>query len=143
VIGAGPVIGALRDVRRSFLDAREVADVAVRHPDGRPYYRLPDLRLRGLLHLLREDLRLREFAERELGPLVAYDTAHGTSLVSDLAAYLESGGNKALAAARAHLARPTFYERLRHIERVLGVSLAEPESRASLHVALLALRPDG
>jgi len=63
--------------------------------------------------------------------------------VSDLALYLEAGGNKAAAAQRAHLARPTFYQRLRLIERVLGVSLAEPESRASLHVALLTLRPDG
>ena len=109
------------------------------HGSGRrAYYRLPDLRLRGLLHLLREDTRLRSFAERELGPLLAYDAEHGTTLVTDLAAFLESGGNKALAASRAHLARPTFYQRLRHIERVLGVSLADPESRASLHVALLA-----
>jgi sugar diacid utilization regulator len=143
VIGVGPPTDSLREVRQAFLEAREVADVAIHRPDGRPYYRLPDLRLRGLLHLLREDPRLREFAERELGPLAAYDTAHGTSLVSDLAVYLEAGGNKALAAARAHLARPTFYQRLRHIERVLGVSLDEPESRASLHVALLALSPDG
>ena len=119
--------------------------MAIRHPGGpdargghRPYYRLPDLRLRGLLHLLREDARLRAFAERELGPLHSYDTEHGTSLVADLAAFLEAGGNKALAASRAHLARPTFYQRLALIERVLGVSLADPESRASLHVALLA-----
>jgi purine catabolism regulator len=142
VIGTGPAAAALREVRGSFLEAREVADVASRHPDGRPFYRLPDLRLRGLLHMLRDDLRLREFAERELGPLLAYDRAHGTGLTADLAAYLESGGNKALAAARAHLARPTFYERLRHIERVLGVSLADPESRTCLHVALLSLKPD-
>jgi purine catabolism regulator len=143
VIGAGPSAGALHEVRGSFLEAREVADVAARHPDGRSFYRLSDLRLRGLLHLLRDDARLRAFAGRELGPLVGYDAAHGTSLVSDLAAYLECGGNKALAAARAHLARPTFYERLRHIERVLGVSLADPESRTCLHVALLSLTPDG
>jgi purine catabolism regulator len=104
------------------------------------YYRLPDLRLRGLLHLLREDQRLRSFADRELGPLLRYDAEHGTSLVTDLAAFLESGGNKALAATRAHLARPTFYQRLRLIERVLGISLADPESCASLHVALLATR---
>jgi purine catabolism regulator len=142
VIGTGPPATALRDVRRSFLDAREVADVAIRHPDGRPYYRLPDLRLRGLLHLLRDDPRVQAFAERELGALLGYDAAHGTHLVSDLAVYLEAGGNKADAAARAHLARPTFYQRLRLIERVLGVSLAEPESRASLHVALLTLRPE-
>ena len=143
VIGTGPSAAALREVRGSFLEAREVADVAIRRPDGRPFYRLPDLRLRGLLHMLRDDLRLRDFAGRELGPLLAYDGAHGTGLVADLAAYLESGGNKALAAARAHVARPTFYERLRHIERVLGVSLADPESRACLHVALLSLEPDG
>ena len=151
---SGPVIGAsrparsLREVRDAFREAREVADLAAGDPEGpnpggtgrRPYYRLPDLRLRGLLHLLREDTRLRSFAERELGPLLAYDAEHGATLVSDLAAFLESGGNKALAANRAHLARPTFYQRLALIERVLGVSLADPESRASLHVALLAHR---
>ena len=82
--------------------------------------------------------RLRSFAERELGPLLVYDAEHATTLVGDLAAFLEAGGNKALAASRAHLARPTFYQRLALIERVLGVSLADPESRASLHVALLA-----
>jgi PucR family transcriptional regulator, purine catabolism regulatory protein len=143
VIGTGPPVTTLREARRSFLDAREVADVAIRQPDGRPYYRLPDLRLRGLLHLLRDDPRAQGFAERELGPLLAYDAAHGTHLMADLAMYLRAGGNKAEAAARAHLARPTFYQRLHLIERVLGVSLAEPESRASLHVALLTLKPDG
>jgi purine catabolism regulator len=144
---AGPAIGVSRPagslpaVRDAFREAREVADLAARDPDGgtrRPYYRLPDLRLRGLLHLLREDTRVRSFAERELGPLLAYDAEHGTTLVTDLTALLEAGGNKALAAARAHLARPTFYQRLRLIERIAGVSLTDPESRASLHVALLA-----
>jgi hypothetical protein len=31
-----------------------------------------------------------------------------------------------------------LYDRLRHIERILGVSLDAAESRCSLHVALLA-----
>jgi hypothetical protein len=148
-LGPGPVIGAsrpagsLREVRDAFREAREVADLTVGNADDaarRPYYRLPDLRLRGLLHLLRDDARLSAFTERELGPLLSYDAEHGTTLVTDLAALLEAGGNKVLAAARAHLARPTFYQRLRLIERVLGVSLDDPESRASLHVALLAHR---
>ena len=140
VIGASRAVQSLREVRAAFREAREVADLTIKNagPGSRPYYRLPDLRLRGLLHLLREDARLTSFAERELGPLLSYDAEHGTTLVSDLAAFLEAGGNKALAAGRAHLARPTFYQRLRLIERVLGVSLADPESRASLHVALLA-----
>jgi hypothetical protein len=144
---AGPVIGAsrpvhsLREVTDAFREAREVADLTIKSTGStarRPYYRLPDLRLRGLLHLLREDARLSSFTERELGPLLSYDAEHRTTLVTDLAAFLEAGGNKARAASRAHLARPTFYQRLRLIERVLGVSLADPQSRASLHVALLA-----
>jgi purine catabolism regulator len=137
VIGTGTPTETLRDVRRSFLEARQVCDVAIRQPDGRAYYRLPDLRLRGLLHLLRDDARLQTFAERELGPLLAFDDAHGTGLVDCLAAYLESAGNKAVAAQHAHLARPTFYQRLQRIERILGVDLGSAESRTSLHVALL------
>jgi purine catabolism regulator len=138
VIGAGASVSALREARQSLVDAREVADVALRDPDGRPWYRLPDLRLRGLLHLLRDDARLQAFAERELGPLLAYDAAHSTDLVHALAVYLDCGGNKAEAAQRAHLARPTFYQRLRLVEHILGADLNAAESRTSLHVALLS-----
>jgi purine catabolism regulator len=134
VIGAGSAVDTLRAVRQSFVDAREVADVAFRHPEGRPFYRLPDLRLRGLLHLLRDDPRVQAFTERELGPLLA----RPGGLLDVLTAYLETGGNKAEAAQRVHLTRPTFYQRLRHIERLLGTDLDSPESRTSLHVALLA-----
>jgi purine catabolism regulator len=137
VIGVGATAGSIRDVRRSFLEASQVADVAASRPDGRDplFYRLPDLRLRGLLHLLRDDPRLQTFVERELGALLAADPG----LIDALAAYLTAGGNKAEAAKASHLARPTFYERLRRIERILGTDLSSAESRTSLHVALLAL----
>jgi PucR family transcriptional regulator, purine catabolism regulatory protein len=140
VIGAGAIVGSIRDVRRSFLEATQVADVAAERPPGgsRPlFYRLTDLRLRGLLHLLRDDPRVQTFVERELGPLLASEP--GTSLLDVLGAYLAAGGNKAEAAKNSHLARPTFYERLRRIERILGTDLSSAESRTSLHVALLVL----
>jgi len=146
VIGVGAAVGSIRDVRRSFLEASQVADVAAERPDDwglggtpdrPPFYRLPDLRLRGLLHLLRDDSRLQTFVERELGPLLAADP--DARLLGVLAAYLAAGGNKAEAAKAAHLARPTFYERLSRIERILGTDLSSAESRTSLHVALLAL----
>jgi PucR family transcriptional regulator, purine catabolism regulatory protein len=137
VIGVGATAGSIRDVRRSFLEASQVADVAAARPDGHdpPFYRLPDLRLRGLLHLLRDDPRLQTFVERELGALLAAEPG----LIDALAAYLAAGGNKAEAAKASHLARPTFYERLRRIERICGTDLSSAESRTSLHVALLAL----
>src|SRR5712691_1712577 len=146
VIGVGAAVGSIRDVRRSFLEASQVADVAAERPDGwgtgagsarPPFYRLADLRLRGLLHLLRDDPRVLTFVERELGPLLAAEP--DSSLLDVLSAYFAAGGNKAEAAKNAHLARPTFYERLRRIERILGTDLGSAESRTSLHVALLAL----
>ena len=141
VIGVGTAAASVADARRCLLEARQVADAAAEAPagsGGRPYYRLADLRLRGLVYLLGGDSRLSTFVERELGPLLRYDAAHHTDLTGVLTAYLAAGGNKAAAASRAHLARPTLYERLRQIERILGVSLDAAESRSSLHVALLA-----
>ncbi|MEV4574399.1 PucR family transcriptional regulator ligand-binding domain-containing protein [Nonomuraea jabiensis] len=139
VLAAGSVVESIRDVRRSFLEAEQVADVAVRQPDGRAFYRLPDLRLRGLLHLLRDDARLQTFAERELGPLLAHDAQRGGDLTRILRIYLDAGRNKAVAAQKAHLSRPAFYDRLRRLERVLDTDLDDVESCMSLHVALLAL----
>ncbi len=138
VIGAGSVVDSVPEVQRSFLEAEQVAEVAARNGGGLAFYRLPDLRLRGLLHLLRDDPRVQAFAERELGPLLRRDDAAGSQMLAALTAYLEAGGNKAEAAKRAHLARPTLYERLRRIEEVLGVSLDSAQSRTSLHVAVLA-----
>jgi PucR family transcriptional regulator, purine catabolism regulatory protein len=138
VIAVGSAVDSVSTVQRSLIEADHVA-AAARGASRQPYYRLPDLRLRGLLHLLRDDPRLQAFGERELGPLLIHDDTASVPLLPALTAYLEAGGNKAEAAMRAHLARPTMYERIRQIEDVLGVDLEPAESRLSLHVALLAL----
>jgi len=139
IIGVGTAVEGVRDARRTLLEAGQVADAARHEASGRSWYRLLDVRLRGLLHLLRADARVQTYVEREVGPLLAHDARHGTNLAEALAVYLQHGGNKSAAAAAAHLSRPSFYERLRRIERILGVDLDSVESRLSLHVALLAL----
>ncbi|MER5867624.1 PucR family transcriptional regulator ligand-binding domain-containing protein [Kitasatospora sp. NPDC002040] len=142
VIAVGSSVGSVRDARRTLLEATQVADAALHDaPGGRAasYYRLPDVRLRGLLHLLRDDARLQTYVERELGPLLAYDAEHGGQLVQLLRIYLEQGRNKSAAADAAHLSRPSFYDRLHKVERILAVDLDQVESCLSLHVALLAL----
>ncbi|MFE6870579.1 PucR family transcriptional regulator [Kitasatospora sp. NPDC057692] len=142
VVAAGSSVGSVRDARRTLLEATQVADAALHDgPGGRTasYYRLPDVRLRGLLHLLRDDARLQTYVERELGPLLAFDAEHNSQLVQMLRIYLEQGRNKSAAADAAHLSRPSFYDRLHKVERILGVDLDQVESCLSLHVALLAL----
>ena len=127
--------------RRTLLEAsagRRGGRRATQRRPARAFHRLEDVRLRGLLHLLRDDARLQTFVEREIGPLLAYDAQHGTTW-SRSCGLPRAGRNKSAAADAAHLSRPAFYERLHRIERVLGVDLDEVESCLSLHVALLAL----
>ena len=139
IIGVGPEVDGVRDVPASLAEAIDVAAEAARAElADRPYYRLADLRLRGLLRQLRGDTALASFVDRELGPLLAYDDAHGSDLVGTLKTYLRCGYNKAGAAAAAHLSRPTLYQRLHQIERVLGIDLEDNASRLAVHVAALA-----
>lgn len=143
VMGVGAMVTAVGDVRRSLLEAEHVSDVIARQPadaaGSQLYFRISDLRLLGLLHLLRDDARLQTFVERELGDLLDHDARHGTELARVLHAYLARGGNKAATAKATHMSRPALYERIRTSERILGVSIDDPESRLSLHTALLAL----
>ena len=105
-----------------------------------PFVRLAELGLAGLAYQLRDDPRVLAFAEHEIGPLLLHDAAHGAGLADVLAAYLDSGGNKAATAVRCGIARPTLYERLHQIEDVLGVRLDDGARRTSLHAALFIRR---
>lgn len=140
LIAAGSGVDSPREARRSLMEARQVAYAARTDTRDVPVFRLPDVGLAGLLHLLRDEPRLQTFVERELGPLLAYDAKHPREqLLGSLRAYLVSGRNKSAAASAAHLSRPAFYERLSRIGRILGADLDSVDACLSLHVALLAL----
>jgi purine catabolism regulator len=137
VLAVGTTVDSVADARRTMIEAAHVAKAALRTPDDRPYHRLDDVRLRGLLHLLADDDRVTAFAARELGPLLARDAAHSSRLIDALRHFCDHGGNKSAAAAAAHMSRTAYYQQLSRIEQVLGISLDDPESVLSLHVALL------
>lgn len=138
VTAVGPTSADVVDAVGGLGEAAHVAEVALGlGADARPYFRASDVRLRGLLALLRDDPRVQGFAETELGALLrSSDTAEPTNLTV-LREYLRSAGNKAALAGRLHTSRPALYKRLATIERILGVDLDDAESMTSLHVAML------
>ncbi|MDR7277914.1 PucR family transcriptional regulator [Catenuloplanes atrovinosus] len=140
IVAAGTGAPTLREARRSLAEARQVADAARHDRRDVPVFRLPDVGLAGLLHLLRDEPRLQTFVERELGALLAHDAGNPRDqLLDTLRAYLDNGRNKSAAASAAHLSRPAFYERLSRISRILQADLDSVDTCLSLHVALLAL----
>jgi purine catabolism regulator len=122
----------------SLRSARVVAEVAATMPAYAGCVRQADIRLPGLLMSLREDARLQEFAEAELGRLLEHEARHAGGLVTLLRHYLAVGGNKAELARVAHRNRTSLYPALRRLEELVGHPLDDPASRLSLGVALLA-----
>ncbi|KOU59321.1 PucR family transcriptional regulator [Streptomyces sp. MMG1533] len=142
VVSVGSEVPDLSDAARSFHQAGRVAEATVPGqplPADRAFHELSDIGLRRLLYALREDTRIQDYAERQLGPLIDHDTRHGTDLLTTLRHYLDAAGNKTTAARRGGLSRETVYQRLRTIERLLDRDLESGEQRTELHVALTAL----
>ena len=141
-IGVGPQASRLVDAAGGLAESGHVAEVALAMTDGahaKPFHRAADVRLRGLIALIRTDPRVQAFAETELRGLLERRATHGDETFDLLAGFLEVGGNKAELAKRVHMSRPTLYARLAAIKRLLDVDLDDAESRTSLHVAMMVL----
>ncbi|WND39143.1 PucR family transcriptional regulator ligand-binding domain-containing protein [Streptomyces sp. BB1-1-1] len=139
---AGSPATDLADVARSFREAARVAEATGPEqplPPDRSFHERSDIGLRRLLFALRDDTRVQEYAERQLGRLLDHDARHGTGLLTTLRGYLDAAGNKTVAARAIGVSRETVYQRLRTIERLLGRDLESGEQRTELHVALQAL----
>lgn len=138
VLAAGHPVAGVLAAATSLRSARVVADVAATMPPVEGCVRQSDIRLPGLLMSLREDARLQEFAEAELGALLAHEARSPSGLVDLLRQFLAVGGNKTELARVAHRNRTSLYPALKRLEELVGHPLDDPASRLSLGVALLA-----
>ena len=137
VCAVGEPAADITDAIRGLAQAAHVGEVAIAM-DGTPqaFYRASDVRLRGLIALLRDDPRVQRFAETELNALLVGDDGGSLELLRH---YLRLGGNKAALAKESNMSRPALYKRLVAIGRRLAVDLDDAESMTSLHVAMLVL----
>ncbi|MNI93698.1 Purine catabolism regulatory protein [compost metagenome] len=80
-----------------------------------------------------------------MGPLLDYDQAKGSDLLTTLKIYLDHDGSKQIAASKLFIVRQSLYYRLEKIKELLGEDYMLPENRISIQVALRAyqlLHPD-
>jgi purine catabolism regulator len=139
VVCVGSDGAGISHAARSIRDAMRVAESVLPGTHDKPFHELSDIGLRQLLYALREDVRVQDYGEQQIGRLLAHDARHLTDLVPTLRHYLDAAGSKTAAARRGDLSRQTLYQRLRTIERILGCDLESGEDRTALHVALIAL----
>jgi hypothetical protein len=131
VAGVGATRRDLASISGSVREARLAARVAHAVPGMRPVASWAEL---GVYRLLacrpRQALRVGG-VDPAVQPLLT-----GPDLAATAAAYLDHAGNVARAAAELAVHRQTLYYRLKRIEELTGLDLADGRDRLRLHLAL-------
>lgn len=137
VIGVGRRVSALEAVLTSYLDARDAAEIGTRDA-ARPA--VLNSRWLGAHRALLAfpPTMLQQIASDVLSPLQGHRESQ--LLLTTLEVFLVHGGVIPVIAEKLALHRSSVYGRLRRIESMLGVDLADGEVRLALHHALVALR---
>ncbi|MBC5810832.1 MAG: helix-turn-helix domain-containing protein [Candidatus Eremiobacteraeota bacterium] len=141
--GVGRAAEAI-DAHRTVEEARESLFIARRLFGGSRVMPYDDLGIYPLL--LRggtSAAQLREFSQRILAPLRAYDDKHQTELVRTLRLYFEVGQNVKTAAGELSVHRHTVFYRLRQIADITSLDLDGPHDQLTLRTAMAidALNP--
>lgn len=132
-VGIGGAYSQANGLRWSYFEAREAASrgMEVNVPER--------LSLTSLL-LASEDVPMADMAAEALGPLTAFDAAHGAELVDTLENYLRLNGSVAAVAEALTLHRNTVRYRLTQIAELTGYDPALTSDRVQLWLALAVRR---
>ncbi|MGB6206361.1 PucR family transcriptional regulator [Mycobacterium sp.] len=137
---AAPVAG-LAGLAAVRAEVDRVLDSAERHPDS--FAAVTSLAEARSTVLLDEIVTMVAADERLIDPRVRDLQAHEPELVATLRAYLDSFGEVAAAAVQLHVHPNTVRYRVRRIEKLLSMSLANPEVRLLLSLGLRAIERSG
>lgn len=135
-VGVGSVQAGPSGLVRSIGEAADAARLAVNRPETGHFVHIDTLGLAQLLLAWTQTDTFLPAARELLAPL---DKAGG-ELLATLGSYLDTGGSIAETAAILDVHRNTISNRVAQIQRLLGVDLADPETRLALHLASRTLR---
>ncbi|GAA0623346.1 helix-turn-helix domain-containing protein [Kutzneria viridogrisea] len=135
VVGVGPPAPALADVVSSYRSAAQAAQVADAVPFFRPVAEFGKLGVYGLLVGLAPD-RLPGQLDSMVSRLLKADPV----LFATAELFLDRAGDVRTVAEVLSVHRASIYQRLRRIEQVASVDLADGEQRLALHLGIKVAR---
>jgi len=133
--GAGPAAGPghLGEAHRSAVRCVEVLAALDRHGE---WATTGELGVYGLLFGEAGYRKVDGFLDATVGPVTAYDAAHGTDLLRTLETFLDANGNLTRTAALLPVHINTLRQRLDRLDHLVGEGWREGERRLQLHLAV-------
>ncbi|MEG8183204.1 PucR family transcriptional regulator [Nocardia terpenica] len=135
VVGIGPAVPTLADTVSSYRGALQAARVAAAVPAFRPVAEFGQLGVYGLLVGLPPD-RLPSQSDSIVNRLLQADPV----LFTTAELFLDRAGDVRAVADILSVHRASIYQRLRRIEHVTGIDLADGEQRLALHLGIRIAR---
>lgn len=124
------------DVGEAYRIAKGALDIALRGGRAGTTVTLDDLGIVGLLLQLNDPAKLTAFAARTLKPVIDYDTNHRTELMTTLRSYFANRLDRNATAKSLVIHANTVAQRLRRIEQLCQVNLADPATTMEFSSAL-------
>ncbi len=140
--GAGPAAGP-SDLNEAYREAVRCLGVLAALDRNGEWATADELGVYGLLFGDAGAEKLDRFLEATIGPVAAYDAAHGTDLVRTLETFLDANSNLTRTAALLPVHINTLRQRLDRLDHLVGDRWREGEARLQLHLALRLRRIRG
>jgi len=138
-VGVGSLQAGPAGLVRTLGEAGDAARLAASRPESGHFVHVDRLGLAQLLLAWTQTDTFLPASRQLLAPL----ERGGGALLATLAAYLDAESSIAETAAVLGVHRNTVADRIARVERLLGVDLADPETRLALHLATRARAGDG
>ena len=124
------------NVGEAYRIAKGALDIALQGGRAGTTVTLDDLGIVGLLLQLNDPAKLAAFAARTLKPVVDYDANHRTELMKTLRSYFANSQDRNATANTLVIHANTVAQRLRRIEQLCEVNLADPATTMEFSSAL-------
>jgi sugar diacid utilization regulator len=134
-VAVSPVHGS--DYGDAYRIAKSALEISVRSGRTDSVVSLEDLGIVGLLLQLDDPAKLTAFANRTLTPIVDYDAKHRTDLVATLRTHFACKQDRIATADKLMIHPNTVAQRLRRIESLCAVDLADPAISVQFSSALI------
>ncbi|SEB26160.1 MULTISPECIES: GAF domain-containing protein [unclassified Mycobacterium] len=134
-VAVSPVHGS--DYGDAYQIAKSALEIAVRSGRTDSVVTLEQLGIVGLLLQLDDPAKLTAFADRTLAPVVDYDARHRTDLIATLRTHFACKQDRTATAEKLLIHPNTVAQRLRRIESLCGVDLADPTIGLQFSSALI------
>ncbi len=135
-IGVGRKAETVHQIKKSYEEASDALRIARFMHEYNDITFFEDLGSYSFLFELGDSLAMRNFFERTLGQILVYDRQNNGELFKTLVCYFKNDCNLRITAEQLYIHKNTVLYRIRKVEEISGLSMANTEHRFNLHLSL-------